>query len=110
MERDNARLGGLMPRARRCLDRRTLISKGSRCVYCAARRRNGSTRDWRRRRERIIERDGHQCTEILEDGTRCPVRTGLEVHHVKPVDADGTDDDENPMTKRVDHNPRGRVF
>lgn len=47
-------------------------------------------------RQRILNRDGHQCVAIMRDtGQRCPTTTGLEIDHRIPVYLGGTDDDTN---------------
>src|SRR6059058_3356155 len=67
---------------------------------------NGSTRQWRKLRAEVLERDGNRCTHVVDaDGnekfvrgdktpagwTRCDKTTRLEVNHTKPgpaIDAD----------------------
>jgi hypothetical protein len=69
----------------------------------------GSTRAWRKQRERVLERDGHRCTFVdLATGERCtmaaPAR--LELHHLFAgygIDAP----DEALATVCTKHNPRG---
>ncbi|PCB15204.1 HNH endonuclease [Pseudomonas aeruginosa] len=51
-------------------------------------------RPWRRKRERILKRDGYMC--------QCPECKGMkriatEVDHIIPLSQDGTDDDSNLM-------------
>jgi hypothetical protein len=36
------------------------------------------------KRERLLERAGHQCQYTAKDGTRCTARTGLEIEHELP--------------------------
>ena len=55
-------------------------------------RRNGSTRTWRKTRERVLERDGHRCVE-------CGSADGLTVDHVVAREYGGTDDDHNLITR-----------
>lgn len=75
--------------------------------YCERHRKiskgRGSTRQWRKTRERILERDGHRCTAI-ENGRRCPETTNLHVDHITPKASGGTDDDENLTTLCARHN------
>lgn len=33
-------------------------------------------------RNACLERDGHQCTVTMQDGTRCPETTNLEAAHI----------------------------
>ncbi len=73
--------------------------------------RNGSTREWRKTRERILERDGRRCTKALADGSRCPITTDLHVDHKLPKAMGGSDDDENLTTLCRDHNlAKGDTF
>jgi 5-methylcytosine-specific restriction endonuclease McrA len=91
-----------------CIECGRLIpsGSGSRCPLHPYRWRGGSTRQWRRTRERILERDGRQCTYLLNDGTRCPETTLLEVHHLYPgFTIDVPDDQLVTVCRR--HNPRG---
>jgi 5-methylcytosine-specific restriction endonuclease McrA len=55
----------------------------TRCDTCPQPRwrRQGSTRAWRVQRQRVLERDGYQCTYI-SNGQRCQVRSQLAVHHL----------------------------
>lgn len=48
-----------------------------------ASRRGGSTRRWRRTRQLVFQRDGHQCA--LCGGY------GNDIDHLRPVSAGGTD-------------------
>ena len=64
----------------------------------------GSTRQWRKTRERILKRDGHQCTERLDNGERCPIKTNLHVDHIERVTDGGSDEDENLRTLCAFHN------
>lgn len=60
----------------------------------------GSTRgqrlpkDWARTRRRILERDGHQCTRVLNNGTRCTAQA-TDVDHILNDAAGGSNDDHN---------------
>jgi 5-methylcytosine-specific restriction endonuclease McrA len=83
-----------------------LIPSGSRCALHPYRWRGGSTRAWRRTRARILARDGHQCTYRLDDGTRCPAITLLEVHHLVPGSTVNVPDNQLVTVCRK-HNPRG---
>ena len=92
---------------RACLDCGAL-SDQPRCPEHRDRERNGSSRRWRKIRERVLERDGRRCTERLGDGSRCPITTALEVHHVKPRIEGGSDDESNLTTLcAVHHLKRG---
>lgn len=74
-------------------------------------KRNGSTRQWRKKRERILKRDGHRCTETLGDGSRCPITTNLHVDHRTPKAMGGSDDDENLRVLCSMHNlSKGDTF
>lgn len=43
---------------------------------------------WRRIRQQVLDRDGHQCTVVV-NGVRCPETTDLEVDHLgNPDDHD----------------------
>ena len=82
-------------------------SLGSRCELHPKRWRSGSTREWRKTRERILARDGYRCTVHVRPGERCPATELLEVHHV-----DGGGDvllvpDSELATVCCKHNPRG---
>jgi hypothetical protein len=82
-------------------------SMGSRCEDHPNRWRSGSTREWRKKRARILARDGHRCTVHVRPSERCPVTDLLEVHHV-----DGGGDvllvpDSELATVCRKHNPRG---
>jgi 5-methylcytosine-specific restriction endonuclease McrA len=80
------------------------LSDKRRCPKHQGNERNGSTRAWRKTRERILERDGHRCTETLADGSRCPITTDLHVDHIDPKAAGGSDDDTNLRTLCSFHN------
>jgi 5-methylcytosine-specific restriction endonuclease McrA len=80
--------------------------KGSRCKDHPNRWRSGSTRQWRKKRERIIARDGYRCTVHVRPGERCPATKLLEVHHVDGGDVLLVPDSELATVCR-EHNPRG---
>ncbi len=65
------------------------------------RQRLGTTGAWRRIRAAVLDRDGHRCQV-------CGSTQELEVHHVLPVAAGGTDDPSNLQTVCFDCHPRGR--
>src|SRR6476646_6645275 len=56
----------------------------------------GSTYKWRKTRKRILERDGHQCTELI-DGLCCPIKTDL-LDYIERVSEGGSDEDKNLRT------------
>jgi 5-methylcytosine-specific restriction endonuclease McrA len=62
--------------------------------------RNGSTYRWRQLRQVVLARDGHRCVI-------CGSTQRLEVDHIQPVAAGGTDDPRNLRTVCFTHNPRG---
>ena len=62
--------------------------------------RTGTT-DWKRRRLRILARDGHRCT-WMDDGVRCP-RGATEVDHIRNHAAGGSDEDDNLRALCVPH-------
>lgn len=66
-------------------------------------RKIGSGWEWSRITARIKKRDGHRCTEILDDGTRCTETAGLEVDHVVALEDGGTNDDANLRTRCAEH-------
>jgi len=68
-----------------------------------ASRKVSSGWEWTRITKRIKERDGHQCTEILEGGGRCPETEGLEVDHVVALEDGGSNDDDNLRTRCAEH-------
>lgn len=57
-------------------------------------RKSTLPRDWPRRRNHVLKRDGYQCTEIQADGARCSAKA-TDVDHIIPGSAGGTDDYEN---------------
>ena len=64
--------------------------------------RPGSTTAWRKLRAQVLARDHYQCQR-----PGCGARDQLEVHHVRPVSAGGTDTPENLLTLCTTHHPRG---
>ena len=68
-------------------------------------RTKGSTREWRKTRVRILERDGYRCTH-WERGERCDATTLLEIHHLTGGNVLLVPDDELATVCRK-HNPRG---
>ena len=79
-----------------------LHPQGSRCPsYRKPSGRKGSTRKWRKTRERVLARDGH-CCQVCGDTVT------LEVHHLVDWAQGGTDEDSNLETRCFLHNPRGR--
>jgi 5-methylcytosine-specific restriction endonuclease McrA len=75
---------------RRCLGGcGTLINAGSYCPRC--RPRNGSTRQWRNTRARVLYRDRWIC-QI--QGPGC-THIATHVDHVQPVLFGGSDDENN---------------
>jgi|APHM01.1.fsa_nt_gi Restriction endonuclease len=51
-----------------------------------------ATKEWKRRRREALARDGHRCRDCGTSGSP------LEVHHLTPVAAGGTDELENLRT------------
>jgi hypothetical protein len=90
---------------RTCIKCGRIIPQGSRCELHPTCWRSGSTRAWRTQRQRILDRDGHQCTHA-EHGHRCPATTLLEIHHLTGGDVIGVPDHEL-VTRCRKHNPRG---
>jgi 5-methylcytosine-specific restriction endonuclease McrA len=43
----------------------------------------------------VLLRDGYQCSYIAPDGTRCDCKVGLEVDHIQPFAAGGSNEPEN---------------
>ena len=82
-------------------------SMGSRCELHPLRwRTKGSTREWRKTRERILVRDGYRCTVHVRPGERCEGTGLLEVHHIYGRDALVLVDNQLRTVCRK-HNPRG---
>jgi 5-methylcytosine-specific restriction endonuclease McrA len=46
-------------------------------------------------RQEVLERDGHQCAFVAEDGHRCSARCGLQLDHVVPFSQGGKSTVEN---------------
>jgi 5-methylcytosine-specific restriction endonuclease McrA len=69
-------------------------------------RTKGSTREWRKTRERILARDGYRCTVHVRPGQRCETTTLLEVHHLTGGNVLLVPDDELVTVCRK-HHPRG---
>jgi 5-methylcytosine-specific restriction endonuclease McrA len=65
--------------------------------------KRGSTRAWRALRQRVLDRDGHRCTEILPSGHRCPNVEDLEVDHLIQKQDGGQDVETNLITRCSDH-------
>lgn len=42
-----------------------------------------TSKEWKRKRQQILRRDGYECRECRRYGRR---RDAVEVHHIKPVD------------------------
>jgi 5-methylcytosine-specific restriction endonuclease McrA len=69
---------------------------------------SGSTREWRKTRERILARDGFRCTAQVRPGERCEGTRFLEVHHVYGSESDVLlvpNEELRTVCRR--HNPRG---
>lgn len=49
--------------------------------WAGSNRRQQLPPDWPAIRRRILQRDGHQCTALMGDGTRCPERA-RDVDHL----------------------------
>jgi 5-methylcytosine-specific restriction endonuclease McrA len=49
-------------------------------------------------RHAIAKRDGYRCTAILEDGSRCPETTDLQVDHIVDLAHKGSNDPANLRT------------
>lgn len=93
-------------------------SQGTRCPACEARnerarqgrqpyRAGYASPTYRAARRRVLRRDGWRCCAILANGRRCsaPAR---EVHHLVPLSAGGSPDDEaNLVSVCLRHQPRG---
>ena len=43
----------------------------------------------------VWTRDGHRCSFVTADGTRCPATTNLELDHIKPYGIGGNHEAEN---------------
>ncbi len=55
-------------------------------------------------RDRVLERDGYQCSFISEDGKRCSCTVDLEIDHILPLGRGGTSADSNLRTLCRAHN------
>ena len=55
-------------------------------------------------RREVFERDGEQCTFIVESGARCPSRTLLELDHIESRALGGSDDASNLRVRCRAHN------
>ena len=55
-------------------------------------------------RREVFERDGEQCTFIIESGARCPSRTLLELDHIESRALGGSDDASNLRVHCRAHN------
>lgn len=58
---------------------------GARRAWATSDRRARLPPDWSKIRDRVLQRDGHQCTFVLLDETRCPA-AATEVDHVERGD------------------------
>jgi hypothetical protein len=81
-------------------------SMGSGCEDHPNRWHSGSTREWRKTRERILARDGYRCIAQVRPGVRCEGTKLLEIHHIYGGDALVVADDQLRTVCRK-HNPRG---
>ena len=57
-------------------------------------------------RAAVFERDGHRCTFVAPDGTRCTATHDLQIDHVVPYARGGTNDVRNLRTMCGAHNRR----
>jgi len=55
-------------------------------------------------RQEVLERDGHQCAFVAEDGHRCSARCGLQLDHVVPFSQGGQSTVENLRAMCPAHN------
>jgi len=55
-------------------------------------------------REKILERDGYQCTYVANDGTKCGCRHGLQIDHIEPFAFGGLTEPENLRAVCKAHN------
>jgi len=62
---------------------------GTYCALCLP--RNGSTRQWRKTRQSVLERDGYRCQLPIPDGRVCG-RPATQVDHRVPVIDGGSDE------------------
>ena len=70
-----------------------VIQRGSHCPRCKP--RNGSTRQLRVTRERVLERDGYVCQVPVRAGGRICGEYADHADHITPVDAGGSDHESN---------------
>jgi 5-methylcytosine-specific restriction endonuclease McrA len=61
-------------------------------------------------RRAVSERDGYQCSFVAADGRRCPARSMLEFHHIKPYAKGGTATLENTTLRCRGHNRHAAVL
>ena len=57
-------------------------------------------------RARVFERDGHRCTFVAADGTRCTATHDLQIDHVHPFALGGTNEPHNLRVLCGAHNRR----
>lgn len=55
------------------------------------------TKSWWSIQKRILDRDGHQCSNVI-DGVRCSNTKHLHVHHIIPLSRGGTSKSSNLIT------------
>jgi hypothetical protein len=57
-------------------------------------------------RTAVFERDGHRCTFVAADGTRCNATRNLEIDHVQPFALGGSNEPHNLRVLCAAHNRR----
>ena len=57
-------------------------------------------------RKAVFDRDGHRCTYVAADGTRCTATHDLQVDHVQPFALGGTNEPDNLRVLCGAHNRR----
>jgi hypothetical protein len=57
-------------------------------------------------RDQVFERDGHRCTYVAADGTRCTATHDLQIDHVRPFALGGTHEPDNLRVLCGAHNRR----
>jgi hypothetical protein len=57
-------------------------------------------------RNEVFDRDGHRCTYVAADGTRCTATHDLQVDHVRPFALGGTHEPDNLRVLCGAHNRR----
>jgi len=57
-------------------------------------------------RDQVFDRDGHRCTYVAPDGTRCTATHDLQVDHVRPFALGGTHEPDNLRVLCGAHNRR----